>query len=180
VWWGESVYVYHLQCLGVLGKRYVGPVCEDTKFCIHSDRTDSFQWSWRSYCGVSQSQCLLEQKNEHGSTDQNWLFKKSSWNQTSKIIQWKLITNNDVSTVTRLWAGQLGFDSWQGMGFFLLITTSRLTLVSTQSPIQWVSGVSSLGTKWLGHETDHSHLVPTLKMCATIPLLPNTSSWCGA
>jgi hypothetical protein len=41
--------------------------------------------------------------------------------------------------VTRLRAGQPGFDSRHGQSFFF-VTGSRSTLKPTQSPIQWVLG----------------------------------------
>jgi hypothetical protein len=59
--------------------------------------------------------------------------------------------DSSVSIVTRLWAGQLGFDSWQRQGFFVFTTASRLVLGPIQPPTQWVPGV-----KWSGHEADHS------------------------
>jgi len=41
-----------------------------------------------------------------------------------------------ISTVTRL--GGLGLESLQGQGIFLVSRMSRLALVLTQPPIQWV------------------------------------------
>jgi hypothetical protein len=51
-------------------------------------------------------------------------------------------TGKSVSTVTRLRAGQRGFESWQGQGrdFVLFVTASRADLWSTQTPIQWMPG----------------------------------------
>jgi hypothetical protein len=46
------------------------------------------------------------------------------------------------STVTRQRVGRPGFDTRQGMGFFLLATASRPVLWPTQSPTQWVLDVS--------------------------------------
>jgi len=43
--------------------------------------------------------------------------------------------------------GVLGFDSRQGLGIFLFTFTSRIALVPTQPPIQWVPGALSLGVK---------------------------------
>jgi len=40
-----------------------------------------------------------------------------------------------VSTVTRLRAVRSGFDSWQGLKFFLIPTASRPSLGPTQPPI---------------------------------------------
>jgi hypothetical protein len=42
------------------------------------------------------------------------------------------------------------------MGIFLFTPASRLALGPTQPPIQWVSGVLSLGVKRPGPEADHS------------------------
>jgi hypothetical protein len=52
--------------------------------------------------------------------------------------------------------GVLGFDSRRGLGTFLFTTASGTVLGTTQSPIQWVPGVLSLGVKRPGHEIDHS------------------------
>jgi hypothetical protein len=49
-----------------------------------------------------------------------------------------------------------GFESQQGLGIFLFTTMSRLALMPTQPPIQWVPGVLSLGVKRPGREADHS------------------------
>jgi hypothetical protein len=42
------------------------------------------------------------------------------------------------------------------LGIFLFITVSRTALGYTQPPIQWVTGVLSLGVKRPGREGDHS------------------------
>jgi hypothetical protein len=52
--------------------------------------------------------------------------------------------------------GVLGFDSCQGLRIFLFTTVFRPTLGFTQPPIQWVSGVLSLGVKRPWPEADHS------------------------
>jgi hypothetical protein len=52
--------------------------------------------------------------------------------------------------------GVLGFDSWRGVGIFLFTTAYRTALGPTQPPIQWISGVLSLGVRWPGREADHS------------------------
>jgi len=54
-----------------------------------------------------------------------------------------------VSIETELEAGWLEFDSWQGEGFFLFTTESRLAMGTTQPPIQWVLVALSPGTKQL-------------------------------
>jgi len=52
---------------------------------------------------------------------------------------------SSVSVVTRLWAGELGFTCWQGLGYFLLATASRLAQGPIQLPIQWMLGCSFPG-----------------------------------
>lgn len=42
------------------------------------------------------------------------------------------------STVTRLWAGQLGFESLQGQDFYLFSKMTRTGPGHTQHPMQWV------------------------------------------
>jgi hypothetical protein len=54
-------------------------------------------------------------------------------------IWWRKQWTASVSIVTRLWAGQPGFDSQQGR-IFLVTTTSRLALGPIQPPVQWVLG----------------------------------------
>jgi hypothetical protein len=49
-----------------------------------------------------------------------------------------------------------GFESHQGLGIFLFTTASRPALGLTQSPIEWVPGVVSLGVKRSGREADYS------------------------
>jgi hypothetical protein len=55
--------------------------------------------------------------------------------------------------VTRLRAGQLGFDSGKGYGIFLFATASRPALGSNQPPNQCVPGI-----KRPGREVDHTPL----------------------
>jgi hypothetical protein len=43
-----------------------------------------------------------------------------------------------------------------GLGIFLLTTASRMALVPTQPPIQWIPGALSLGVKRPECEADHS------------------------
>jgi len=61
-------------------------------------------------------------------------------------------------SVSRLQAGQLGFNSWQGqlMATFLYIETSIPNLGSTQPPIWCILGPLSLGKKQEGCEADNS------------------------
>jgi hypothetical protein len=78
----------------------------------------------------------------------------------------------------RLWAGWLGFHSWQGQEIFLFSTVFRLALGPTQLPIQWALGAFSLGVKWLGCEADHSPPSSAeVKNGGAVPPLPSTSSW---
>jgi hypothetical protein len=63
--------------------------------------------------------------------------------------------DSSVSIVTRLRAGQPGFDSWQEQGCFLLATASRPALGTTQPPIQWIQRALSLGVNQSGREADH-------------------------
>jgi hypothetical protein len=48
------------------------------------------------------------------------------------------------------------FDSRRELGIFLFTTASRMALVSTQPPIQWVLGAVSLGVKRPVREAGHS------------------------
>jgi hypothetical protein len=52
--------------------------------------------------------------------------------------------------------GVLGFDSRRGRGLFLFSTGSNAARGPTQSPIQWVPWVLSLGVKRPGRASDHS------------------------
>jgi hypothetical protein len=61
----------------------------------------------------------------------------------------------------------MGFPGWTAEGselspgkgkVFLLSTSPRPTLGSTQPPIQWVTGTLSQGVKQPGREADHSPL----------------------
>jgi hypothetical protein len=49
-----------------------------------------------------------------------------------------------------------GFEPRQGVSIFFFTTASRPALGPTQSPIQWVRGVPSLGVKRPECEADHS------------------------
>jgi hypothetical protein len=54
--------------------------------------------------------------------------------------------------MTRLQAGQPGFDFRQGKEIFSL----RLDLRPTQPLIEWIPGALSPGVRWTGCEADHS------------------------
>jgi hypothetical protein len=74
-------------------------------------------------------------------------------------------------------AGQKGFDSKQGQKIFGFSTTFRLTLVSTQPPMQWVRRVRSQGVKRPVHEAGHSHSTSfEAKNSGVISLVSCTSS----
>jgi hypothetical protein len=67
-----------------------------------------------------------------------------------------IINTSSVCILTRLWAGQLGFNSLQRQGICLSTTASRPALRPTQPPIQCVLGTLSPGVKQPGCEVDHS------------------------
>ena len=46
----------------------------------------------------------------------------------------------------------------QGQEIFLFSKTKRLALGPSQPPIQWMSGMCSLGLNWPWHEADYSSL----------------------
>jgi hypothetical protein len=58
----------------------------------------------------------------------------------AKFKQYQVVRScgSSVSIVTRLQAGWLGFDSWQGLGIFLFVTASRPALGPYQPAIQWM------------------------------------------
>jgi hypothetical protein len=62
---------------------------------------------------------------------------------------------NAVSIVTRLWV-RPRFESWQGHGFFLFLTMSKMALRPTQPPVQCVMRALSPVVKQLECEGDHS------------------------
>jgi hypothetical protein len=91
--------------------------------------------------------------------------------------------DSSVGIATRLRGrtiGVLGFDSRQGLGIFSFTTVSRTALGPIQPPIQWVTGVLSLGIKRPEREADHSPSNAEVKNCGSIPPFPNKSSWRGA
>jgi len=48
--------------------------------------------------------------------------------------------DSTISTETRHGQGNLGIESWQGLGIFLFSKTSITTLQPSQSPTQWLQG----------------------------------------
>jgi len=85
------------------------------------------------------------------------------------------------SIVFRLWAGSPECDSWQGQGFFSLLScldqmwgTPSLLSCEYWGLFPW--GYSGWGMKLI----NHFHLVPRLRICEALSPLPFTSSWCGA
>jgi hypothetical protein len=96
---------------------------------------------------------------------------------TIPYIWYLWVGSSSFSIVTRLRAGQPGFDSRQGQRIFLLVTASRPALGRAQPPIQWLPG--ALPQWWSGWGvklTTHLHVVPRLRMCGYILPLPHTSS----
>jgi hypothetical protein len=62
-----------------------------------------------------------------------------------------------MSAATGWTTGRSGFDSRQGERIFPLASVSRPALGSTQPPVQWVTGVLSLGViARPGRDADHS------------------------
>jgi hypothetical protein len=72
------------------------------------------------------------------------------------------------------------FESRQELEIFLFSTVSRLVLEPTHSPIQWVTGVLSLGVKRPSREVAiHLHLVPRSEMHGAVPPLQYAFMiWC--
>jgi hypothetical protein len=71
--------------------------------------------------------------------------------------------------VTRLWAGQLGFNSQQGQGFFSLCHCVQTSCRACQASY----GVGTGGgfPDWDMKLTTHLDLVMRLRMCGAIPPL---------
>jgi hypothetical protein len=109
-----------------------------------------------------------------------WLLFFVSFFLSQLLSIFPFIRGSSVSVImTRLWPARSGFESRQGLGFFLPTTTSRQARGPTQPPVQW-AGVLTPGVKRPGHEADHLHLVPSSGMRGAIPLFPHASSWRGA
>jgi hypothetical protein len=84
------------------------------------------------------------------------MFHKTLLNKF--CLGYKGSCSSSVIIETRLWAGQPGFNSWQGQCKDFFSTASRQALVPTQPHIQWVLGVLTPGVEWLEHEADLSPL----------------------
>jgi len=54
------------------------------------------------------------------------------------------------------WMTGVQFPAGAILGFFIFATVSRLVLVPTQHPVQWVLRAFPPVVKQLGHEGDHS------------------------
>jgi len=93
------------------------------------------------------------------------------------IIAYMLVAQ---SVITRLQAGWLDFDSWQGQGrdFFLPQCPDwswgppALYPVGMHASFPW-------GIKGLEHEADHLCVVPGFRMHGAVPPLSHTSPWHG-
>lgn len=68
--------------------------------------------------------------------------------------------------------GGTGFDFWQGYGTLLFSKISRLALVSTQPPIQWLLVVMRVSMK----STANLYLVTRFRMSGAVPILPLCAS----
>jgi hypothetical protein len=77
-----------------------------------------------------------------------------------------------------LWSGRPVFDSRQGQDILLYFAASRQALSSTQPPVQWVSGASTLDVKVPVLEADRSKPSSAeVKNGGAIPPRPHMSSW---
>jgi hypothetical protein len=91
------------------------------------------------------------------------------------------ILGSSVRITTGLRAGRPGYDSRQGLAFFLAIA-SRSDLGLIQPPIQWVSGVLCPGVTQLGREGDdnsppYSAGVKNMRSYASTPQY-TFMAWC--
>jgi hypothetical protein len=68
----------------------------------------------------------------------------------------KILERNEINIALGYGLADRGFESRQGLGIFLFTTASRPAVVSTQPPIQRLSGALSVGVKRLGRDTDRS------------------------
>jgi len=59
------------------------------------------------------------------------------------------------SIVTRIWAGQLRFNTWQVQEFLPFTTVTRLALEPPPASYPVKTGDSFPGVKWPGCEADH-------------------------
>jgi hypothetical protein len=101
-----------------------------------------------------------------------WIISLGLCMPTSTVYL-HLVSQHTKIRIKNLWAGRLGFNSWQRQcwDFFLFATASRLVLGSTQCPIQWILGgfypmVKTAGTMKL---TVCLHVVLRLQTCGAIP-----------
>ena len=82
-----------------------------------------------------------------------------------------------VSTVTRLWARQLGFRT-PVTARYLPSKMSRPAVGPTQPPIQWVLQARPLEVNWPGLEADHSPPPSArFKVSGALPPLPLHHLW---
>jgi len=134
---------------------------------------------------VHQKWCPSFSKNNESVHDLQWSDRRLTIHEMAKQVRisYSSLSWAAANIVTRLWAGQLGFNYQQGLGrdFFTFVTASRLALGSTQLFVQWVLWLypQRYSSKCL-KLTTHLHLVSRLRMHGAIPWLPHTSSWGGA
>jgi hypothetical protein len=94
------------------------------------------------------------------------------------LIMWELGWRSRYSDWLRAGRTRGQSSSTSRVKNFLFFMSSRLTLGSTQPPIQWLSGALFLGIKWPGHElTTQLHLVPRSRKCGSLHPLSHTLSW---
>jgi hypothetical protein len=67
--------------------------------------------------------------------------------------------------------------SWQRQEIFSSPKMSRPRLGLIQLPTEWVPGALPQAVKQPGHEPDHQHLVPRLRVGGAIPVLHQMHLW---
>lgn len=80
--------------------------------------------------------------------------------------------------MTRLWTGVQFLAGT--MNEFCLCHHAKTSSKANQTPHHMGTGGVFPKSKAAGREVNHLHLVPTLRMLGTIPLLTHTPTWRGA